>query len=507
MRTFITFTCFLLVSFAVHSQNWRLFHPSREAYYGSEVYYGTQVFSMDHALRIDSFQVSGNDTVWFPSQVHQRDLTWNDSCWLFQPIPGAFGESIRQMPNGDYDILYPHGDIAHWKMNATVPWRLLTNTTGGIPARIEAVPLGKSVGTTPLGTIDSLYTLELTGYLANGNLWFSTHCQISKSEGLTRIPFIPELYPFQGVVDYTRDTTVDLVSITNPAIGLQNIPRERFFSMQVGDTIQIEEYFYDDGPEEHSWSWRQDIYLDRWQSTLGDTIIFQIDRSEFFQTINQPTPTPYRMVVYDTIPINSSLYQRLDRDLGEVWTANEDASSWSYQWRQDTTFPDRLMKPLHVREPFDSLRNCHYYVSVGGSFYDEWRKFYMDGLGGPYYAEYDQGWYQVHRKPIYCHLGSVVQGTPIDFLAATALEQAVEGPDWQVFPNPAQSEINLDLSASDDLDLVTVEVLALNGQILLRASVESGKTNQLSVADLPRGIYFLRLQTANGMQMKKVVVQ
>ncbi|MEY3443154.1 MAG: putative b-glycosidase, glycoside hydrolase family 8 protein [Bacteroidota bacterium] len=507
MRTIIIFTCCLLVSCAVYSQNWRLFHPSREAYYGSELYLGTTVFTMDYALRIDSFEISGNDTVWFPSREHAPDVTWNDSCWLFQPIPGAFGESIRQKPNGDYNVLYPHGDTAHWKMNATAPWRLLNNTTGGIPARIDAIPLGKSIGTTPFGTIDSLYTLELRYYYSNGALCCSTLCQISKTEGLTSIPFIPERFPFQGVVDYTWDTTVNLVSIANPAIGLQNIPRGRFFSMQVGDTIQIEEYFYDDGPETQFWSWRQDIYLDRWQSTLGDTIFFHIDRSEFFQTLGQPTPPPSRRLLYDTIPINSSLYQRLDRDLGEVWPADEDASSWSYQWRKDSTFPDRLMKPLHVLEPFDSLRNCHYKVLVGGSFYDEWRKFYMDGLGGPYYSEYDQGWYQAYRKPIYCHVGAVVQGTPIDFLAATAIEQAVADPVWQIFPNPAQSEINLDLRAWTDLGQLEVKVLALNGQVVQHASVEAGMINRLSVAELPRGIYFLRFETAKGTLVKKVVVQ
>jgi hypothetical protein len=308
-------------------------------------------------------------------------------------------------------------------------------------------------------------------------------------------------------VDYTRDTTVDMVSISNPAIGLQNIPRGRFFSMLVGDTLQIEEYFYDDGAETQFWTWRQDIYLDRWQSTLGDTIFFHIDRSEFFQTWGLPTPPPSRRLLYDTIPINSTLYQRLDRDLGEVWPADEDASSWSYQWRKDTTFPDRLMKPLHVQEPFDSLRNCHFKILVGGTFYDEWRKFYMDGLGGPYYSEYDQGWYQAYRKPIYCHVGSVVEGTPIDFLAATAIEQAVADPVWQIFPNPAQSEINLDLRAWTDLGQLEVKVLALNGQVMQHASVEAGMINRLSVAELPRGIYFLQFETANGTQVKKVVVQ
>jgi hypothetical protein len=73
----------------------------------------------------------------------------------------------------------------------------------------------------------------------------------------------------------------------------------------------------------------------------------------------------------------------------------------------------------------------------------------------------------------------------------------------QVYPNPAADEITLIGTGFRKSDLI---VLNTQGQVVMRATAD-GDSPQISVADLPVGLYFLQIQTAEGRRTGKFIKQ
>ena len=66
----------------------------------------------------------------------------------------------------------------------------------------------------------------------------------------------------------------------------------------------------------------------------------------------------------------------------------------------------------------------------------------------------------------------------------------------KVFPNPTYGIVNIDAD-----NVVSVEVMDINGRVA--ATFEN--TNKVDLSNLTAGTYMLRIQTANGTSVKKVV--
>lgn len=78
----------------------------------------------------------------------------------------------------------------------------------------------------------------------------------------------------------------------------------------------------------------------------------------------------------------------------------------------------------------------------------------------------------------------------------------------QVFPNPATDEMNIRFSVPD-ARRVSIQLLDMMGRVLKeRETLPSEQENHeiLSVDDLPRGAYLLKLETKSGVFMEKVVL-
>lgn len=73
-----------------------------------------------------------------------------------------------------------------------------------------------------------------------------------------------------------------------------------------------------------------------------------------------------------------------------------------------------------------------------------------------------------------------------------------------VYPNPATNILKIDLT--DERELVSIEILTLNGQVVKQQQIET--STQINITDLPAGIYFVK-GTREGRQLfvQKLVVQ
>lgn len=75
---------------------------------------------------------------------------------------------------------------------------------------------------------------------------------------------------------------------------------------------------------------------------------------------------------------------------------------------------------------------------------------------------------------------------------------------WQVFPNPAQSLINI-IPPVEMPEQTLLQIFSLTGQLLYEEKIPLLQPCQISVADLNSGVYLLQIQSNHFRIMKKII--
>ena len=75
------------------------------------------------------------------------------------------------------------------------------------------------------------------------------------------------------------------------------------------------------------------------------------------------------------------------------------------------------------------------------------------------------------------------------------------------YPNPATDRLTLDLTAVAAAEPCTVQVLSLAGQAVRTEQLAGGRVQELSLADLPAGLYVLQVHTARGNTAQRLAKQ
>ncbi len=79
----------------------------------------------------------------------------------------------------------------------------------------------------------------------------------------------------------------------------------------------------------------------------------------------------------------------------------------------------------------------------------------------------------------------------------TTAVDVVFTPSLQIFPNPANSTVTLQLSDPQD-EIRQITVANMQGQVMLSQTVNATTPYTLDISALPAGIYAVRVLTANG---------
>lgn len=100
----------------------------------------------------------------------------------------------------------------------------------------------------------------------------------------------------------------------------------------------------------------------------------------------------------------------------------------------------------------------------------------------------------------YVKNGDTVGYIPPDSMFTVAIETVSQQPDFTVYPNPAHEILTVVLSETG-----TITLLDPLGRTVKSFGEQRGKT-ELAVSDLPAGVYFLRVETAKGASVRKIVI-
>jgi len=79
-------------------------------------------------------------------------------------------------------------------------------------------------------------------------------------------------------------------------------------------------------------------------------------------------------------------------------------------------------------------------------------------------------------------------------------EESVKRNDLKVYPNPTNGILNLEILAQNRME--SVQLMDMTGKLVLEVPFQ----NQLNLAHLPKGIYFLKVQNENGEQLTRKVI-
>jgi hypothetical protein len=486
VRTLLLLTCCLLASVSLFAQNWRLFDHQREVYYGNS--YG----SVNEALRIDSFRVFGSDTVFYPSRRLAIDISF--PCGNIVRKNSRFGSSITVDSAQEYRVALDAGDTFFIKTNTMVPWTAYTNAGTSWPSTAYVTSISIDTATV-LGVLDSVRKISIQYEYPLGNLDTTDEVRIGKALGLLRVPRFLSQYLDPGFSSIS--------GITNPDLGVQNLPKERFFSMLPGDTVQTYQYHYYGIQEQQYRTWTQDIYLNRTESVLGDTLFFQIDRWFYQEYIFINTYSgQQRDTIVDTIPIGTPIYSRLDRDFGEIVESDLNRSAWVNRWFE---WEGLRMKPLNLPEIYTDPDSCFHCQAFG--FEGPADRFFIDGIGGEFF--HAEGFDDIfYKKPLFASIHHQHYGSYVDFSSFPTASPNPQGlPRFFISPNPAHDDFQIDLRPFEGQGKATLDILNLNGQVLQRYTLPVGAIETVSLAGLPSGIYFLRIETRQGIATQKLVVQ
>lgn len=77
---------------------------------------------------------------------------------------------------------------------------------------------------------------------------------------------------------------------------------------------------------------------------------------------------------------------------------------------------------------------------------------------------------------------------------------------FDMFPNPANDLVTIRLSANNSGN-VTVNIIDLQGKLILEQHISEGNTMELDITDLQSGLYFVKLNANNKSLVKKLIIE
>jgi hypothetical protein len=85
---------------------------------------------------------------------------------------------------------------------------------------------------------------------------------------------------------------------------------------------------------------------------------------------------------------------------------------------------------------------------------------------------------------------------------STAGTEAVAAPEWNMYPNPANTDVRIEANGTD---LTNIEIYDLMGQLVLKQNVKDAQVS-VSLADFTPGTYLVKTQIGEGFYTKRLTV-
>ncbi|MDL2227409.1 T9SS type A sorting domain-containing protein [Odoribacter sp. OttesenSCG-928-L07] len=449
---------------------------------GKITYFETSGFI--RSIRIDLTEFD-TDSVLYPFKIMQ-EVDWE----CYSPDKASWiGEKIVIKDNGD-NIFFNRNDqeiIIKTKAELNEKWIAFEIPDVLI---VEAEIIEHEIQTF-LGLDDYVKTIEFKAYDKDmapvNNEINNKRIGISENYGFTKILDFYNFPEFESSNGYIQEH--NLVGLSNPEVGIQNLTKFEVFDHEVGDELHVYIHDYYDVYGYYEKSMYK--YIER--TDYQDSIVYSCKRTQTRLSESYGEMTSF-VFIDDTI--KTVITRDIDFDrLPEEVIGEEERSSYHLGIYQNV---------LSKRESSNSFLkrddDCWELLLVDGCLiYNR----YMKGLGGPYY--YCNDWMMTYeRSLVYYKKGDETWGTPYNLTGISEIENENK---VNVFPNPSKDGIIYVVASQNINSELTIDVFDIQGKKIKSEQLDSNY-NVIDLSGLRKGMYLYRISDGrNVLQTDKIVVE
>ncbi len=438
-------------------------YSNRKAYY-------TTIDQKIETLKIDSC-VFFNDSILYPSRTLQLI---GDEC--YDPNGGGWAGKKIVLSNQWNYFFNEDNDTIKIKTDAVLneSWTLFKRTDITIAATVT-----KWDTTTTMGMADTVKTITLHVFdrsmkplpheLENATLKISKHFGLTKTLNFTYFPAL------KYITEYYVPMELELIGITNPELGVQNMNWFDVFDFQVGDEfhyIESSNYLVNGGS---AWEKKQIIRI-LTRENFNDSIHY----TEDVQLIQK-----YKQNAQSNYVTTSEHYQT------GFWVQKNTA------FEQEPGIPifNNDSTRIEIYTAFNSVSRRDIYTKNNGCWI---RSNIIDDACN--YVSYAKGRGLIHSSSgcwlmsgesldqVYYKKGAETGGTP---LILTGNEELNARYSVNIYPNPTTDKIYIDLN--DNIHC-TFELFDAQGKFMLQKELNQ-KQNSVNMQEFNKGMYFYRVKT------------
>ena len=464
---YIITVSFILSSLLSNAQDFRCLNPNRVALFERED--GNIV-----AMRIDSVEESGFDTIFYPlKNIRRVDKSYD----CFTPYgPSWLGEKILTKLDGTHIFFNKANDtiVIQTQSNINDEWVFYSDSIITVKAKVIHIKYA-----TFLEQVDTVKTISFQVYDKNSNQKESPindySIELSKRYGLLKalnfyfFPYSPEDYMYEKLGQF------ELVGLTNPAIGLQNITWTDIHNYELGDELHVLEYWND---MDCSYTKKQIILRLIEKTNNKDTIRYRFDKIVRLTSLNDcETTVTISNGKFDLTVTENPVFDMLP---GEVIL-----SDWEvFNMWMTTTSKTRPGDYGGVMWTYSD--SCVMYPISDGCFPDDQ---YLLGLGGPYYFGYNFFGGECKRELVYYRKSYGEWGVPFNI---NSLEESVSQTLFYLYPNPASDELTITTETS--YKTLEYRILDLTARECKSGMISNDMQKTISITALKSGVYVFILE-------------
>lgn len=445
-------------------------------------------------VRIDSVKIQ-TDSILYPFYVIQH---LNDDC--FSPsVASWIGKSVTIKENGINEFVNKNNEIISLNTNAVLGEKWIAFQREG-SLIIEATVIDHDTMSF-LSLKDSVKTIGFQAYDKDMNpLDFeinTLNIKISKNYGFVKT-FNFYLFPnFQVEFPSEQFEEYELVGLSNPKVGIQNLTWFEVNDFQVGDELHVlnrASYWNGDAETDGYETTEKTIYKYLERANYTDSIVYHYARKQSVYTTNAAGNS---FKYYDdTVRVVVKSDPSFDKLPGERIAT--DNGIFNYYMTNN-----QLLCKTNPSgyESFGLVEgSCWQLVIADGCLTNDE---YLKGLGGPYYScTQSLCLGSSERKLVYYKKGETTWGTP---LIVTGISDLKTVNNISIYPNPACDYINV--SFEDNIANCAIYIYNIQGKLQKSKKLEANHST-MDVSDLHSGVYILKIaDNEKVLKIGKLVVK
>lgn len=486
LRLIMIFT--IISTICSNAQDYQTFNSKRTALFSRDLNGQSDI----QCVRIDSVKFQA-DSVFYPFAVIQENESNSYDC-RFSKLASWIGKTVTISANGMNTFINRTGDSIKINTKATLSEKWIAYQIQD-SITIEA-SITKFDTLSFLGLKDSVKTISFQAFDKDMKPFDyqinNMKLQLSKNYGFVTIVNF-NFFPIHN----SHFQVYDLIGLTNPEVGVQNLTWFDVHDYQVGDELHVLSN-YNPGPDGPYRTEDKEIYKYLERINYQDSIIYKYILIHSCEKVWWADSSSYKYS-NDTLTITIRPDSIFDKLPGETL---EDRYNENVTYYRHNAFHELIPNKINswlVGEYFNGTDSClNTDIDVFRS-----RDKYLKGLGGAYYYYSMSDISSSSRNLVYYKKGDVEWGTKLNI--TSAVESNISE-DIKIYPNPAQDKVNINIPNIGIGDY-SVSIYDVLGNVIKHSKIQESNSI-INIENIETGIYMLKISNnAAVVKFEKLIIE